>query len=103
MLPIRRALKPAVEWASPCPLAAVVSGAGATTSLVMGMGASKWLHCIISKASRLIALRVMHSLARFRANAMQKMHGPLNCNLSSDFDHPPGGNLEIVGGIVRRP
>src|SRR5579871_1289948 len=67
MLPIRSAFRLAVEWAPPCPLAAVVSAAGAATSLVMEWEASTCLR----KARRLIALRLKHSLARFWAYGMQ--------------------------------
>src|SRR5665647_2220828 len=103
MLPINSALKPAVEWASPCPWAAAVSGAGTTTSLVMGGSGLKMLHCPVAKRGRLIVLRLKHSLALFWCHAMQKMHASLNRHLGPYFDHPPGRNLEIVGGVVGRP
>ena len=104
MLPISSAFMPVVEWAPPCPLAAVVSGAGATTSLVI-----EWEPQLLlrnRKARRLIVLRLEHSLALFWVYGMQKCinrQKPLNSNLGTDFNHPSGRNLEIVGGVVCRP
>src|SRR6476620_3571169 len=102
MLPIRRALNPAVEWASPCPFAATVSGTGATTALVMGVRASKCFTAQ-SKATRLIsrALGARPSLIAGLCHA--KMHDCSNSNLGPDFNDPPGWNLEIVGGVIRGP
>src|ERR1700733_4241478 len=100
MLPIRRALRLAVEWTSPWPFAAVVSEAGATTSLVMGVGAS--ITAQSRKARRLIALRLKHSLALFWANGMQKMHAGLDCHLSADLYDPAGWDLEVIGSVVCR-
>src|SRR6266404_4324124 len=94
MLPIRRALKPAVEWASPCPLVAVDTAAGATTSLVMGAKVSKGFTAQIAKARRLIVQRSSRRHA--------KMHKSLDGNLGPHFNHPPCGNLEIVGGVIGR-
>src|SRR4029078_10343205 len=51
MLPSVSAPKRAVVWASPCPLAAAVSGAEIAMSLVMGEpdGLKKMLHCTMAE------------------------------------------------------
>src|SRR5262249_6539822 len=60
MLPSVNAPKLAVVWASPCPLTAVVSGAGAATSVVIGKLASKCFTAAKPAAYNL-ALQAWHS------------------------------------------
>src|SRR6476620_4936110 len=101
MLPIRRALKPPVEWVSPCPLAAAISGAGATTSLGLGVKASKCFTAQQSDAAYSPALGARPSPILGLHHA--KMHNPLHGALGPCFSLLRGGDLEIVGGVVRRP
>src|SRR2546423_15383232 len=99
MLPSMSALKPAVEWASACPLAAGVSAADVTTSLVMGRGL-KMLHGTMAE-------RGAYSSAQgswpspISGLSHAKLH-MLDGYLRSDFDDPSSRNLEVVGGVVRR-
>src|SRR5882724_11021433 len=79
MLPIRRALKPAVEWAPPCRFAAVVSGAGTKTSLLMRTGGLEMLRCTKqSEAAYGPALGTQPSPILGSRHA--KLHKYLNCD-----------------------
>src|SRR5438270_5787323 len=106
MLPSIRALNPAVECASPCPLAAGVSAAVIALSDDMGLGLGCLLHCTKQDRSAILLPR-MHRLGRIQASAMHIEHGSRaiptsnqatksNSYLSSDFDHPSRWDLEIV-------
>src|SRR3954463_8950903 len=99
MLPSIRALKPAVECASPCPLAAGVSAAVTALSDDMEVGLSRFSHCTMQERRRILPAQ-MHRLARNQASDMQCAHGldsfarriPLkksNSYLRTDLDHPP--------------
>src|SRR5215208_449851 len=100
MLPKSSALKPAVEWASPCPLAATVSAVGTTTSLLIG-GPPQMLHCTM-RGERVYSPAPQAWPGLVSGLSHAKMHSDLYSHLGSDFNHPPGRNLEVVSGIVSR-
>src|SRR5215471_17037639 len=119
MLPSVNAPKLAVVWVSACPLLAVVSGAGAATSVVIGKLASKCFTAA-KPAAYSLAVWAWHSAILGPHHA--GMHSSLspafaprlphrdrdigssasNRNLGADFNHPSGRNLEIIGGVVGR-
>src|SRR5215510_5010055 len=110
MHPSSSPAKLAVECASPCPFAAGVSAAVAVVSDVMK--SASIVHCTISRGAG-ACLPFLHRLGQIQVPVMQKciyLCGTYTQNpsvksdsyLSSDLHHPPGGDLEIVGGVVGR-
>src|SRR3954447_13190544 len=100
MLPTNSALKPAGEWASPCPLAATVSVVGTRTWLLIASASNASLHNV-KRALYSPAPAAWRELISGLSHA--KMHGRgSNSNLGSHFDNAPGRDLEIVRRIVRR-
>src|SRR5215211_6786511 len=107
MLPSSRPAKLAVECVSPCPLAAGVSAAATALSDIMERASSLTAQCC--SAAGLYS----HHLSRVSPDSGLS-HAPTACidvieveNLSvrsngylgTDFHHPAGGDLEVVGGV----
>src|SRR4029453_5739101 len=77
MLPSVRALKVAVQCASPCPFAAGVSAAGIANWTDMRRGLGRLLHCT-NAGGQLYTPARLYPLAGIQASGMRPEHGYRN-------------------------